>query len=131
MSGFNRAFRNLGAGPFKGPDAEGALPLLLCNVIYDEVESHEMQGAAPCRPLAGRCRGLSPRGIGEGWQTLVHESGVTLQQASLEPANNNHGMSILILGTLPATRWAPQKHIPVHVHQDGLMNRCGSNLVPR
>ena len=30
-----------------------------------------MQGAAPCRPLAGRGRGLSPRGIRGGCRTLI------------------------------------------------------------
>ena len=34
LSGFDRAFRNLGAAPCQGPDAEGAWPLLLCNVVH-------------------------------------------------------------------------------------------------
>ena len=34
MPGFDRAFRNLGAAPSQGPDAEGACPLLFCNVAH-------------------------------------------------------------------------------------------------
>ena len=32
-AGFDRAFGNLGAAPCHGPDAQGACPLLLCNVV--------------------------------------------------------------------------------------------------
>ena len=33
-SGFDRAFRNLGAAPCQGPDAEGACPLFSCDVVH-------------------------------------------------------------------------------------------------
>lgn len=34
-AGFDRASRNLGAGPCQGLDAEGSCPLILCNVVHD------------------------------------------------------------------------------------------------
>ena len=33
-AGFDRAFRKLGAAPCQGPDAEGACPLISCNVLH-------------------------------------------------------------------------------------------------
>ena len=33
-TGVSRAFRKLGAAPCRGPDAEEACPLLLCNAVH-------------------------------------------------------------------------------------------------
>lgn len=50
--GFDEAFRSLGAAHCQGPDAVGAWPLLLCNVVH-YVLVHSMKGTG---------RGLSPYG---------------------------------------------------------------------
>lgn len=50
---FDEAFRIQGAAPCQGSDAEGAGPLILCNVVYNPLLTHGMQGAGPCRPSAG------------------------------------------------------------------------------
>lgn len=35
LPGFDRAFRNPGAAPCQGLDAEGAFPLVSCNVVHN------------------------------------------------------------------------------------------------
>lgn len=60
--GLDRGFKGLGAAPFQDAEAVGACPLMWCSPhVLDTL--WKMQGAAPCRCLAGRVGGLRPHGI--------------------------------------------------------------------
>lgn len=71
LAGFDRALKNWGL-PLQGPGAEGGLaPVVMqCSTLCTG-KHLEMQAAAPCRYLAGRGEGLSPHGIGEGFETCM------------------------------------------------------------
>ena len=47
QTGFDRAFRNLGVAPCQGPDAEGACPLFLCDVVHYVLVNSRNAGGCP------------------------------------------------------------------------------------